>query len=272
MRSAAPRFRLDARAPAARAVRRLALEQLNHALAGVRRGDARGIHEARKSCKRLRALLRLMRPGLDKACRAGNRRLRDASRALSGRRDADVLRATARGFGLGVAVGVPAPRPALAGRAVKLMQLERRAIDRWPADALSREALDAAVIEGYRRARRAGRQARQRRRAVDLHEWRKQVKYHRYQCEAVAPLVPPLLRRVRALEDLGEILGRHHDIEVLAQTLRRQPHRFGGPDVVLPAARRLHREQGRLAARALRAGAKLFRDDPRDWFAREARR
>ena len=274
MTPAAPRFRLDPRVPPARAVRRLSLELLDHALTHARRGDARGIHEARRACKRLRALLRLMRSGRSKAYRTENRRLRDAARALSPQRDADVLRATARSVGLGLAVGTSPSggSRAPAARAVQLLQAQRRAVGRWPSDALSRAALEAAVVEGYRRARRAGRQARRRPRADLLHEWRKQVKHHCHQCEAVATLWPHLLQRARALDDLGEILGRHHDVEVLALALQRQPHRFGAPEAVLPAARRLRREQEHLAARALRAGAKLFRDDPRDGFGREARR
>jgi len=273
----APRFRLNPRQPTARAVCRLALEQIDHAVLNARRGDARGVHEARKACKRLRALLRVMRPALGEAYRPQNRRLRNAARALSPARDADVLRATARRLGLGLgladATRLRRGRGAEAARhAIRLMQVERRAILRWPFDAPSRAGLEAAIVAGYQRARRAGRRAQHRPRAAILHEWRKQAKYHRYQCEAVATLWPPLLRRAALLDDLGEILGRHHDAEMLALALQRQPHRFGPQGIVQHAAQRLSREQERLAARALGAGARLFRDDAPAWFQRGARR
>lgn len=274
MTAAAPRFRLDPHLPAAQALCRTALGQLDHALASVARDTPRGVHEARKACKRLRSLLRLMRPALGETYRTQNLRLRDAGRALSARRDAAVLRATARSLGVGMHSGMPPQRSggATAARAVKLLQAQRRAIGRWPPDALTREALDEALIEGYRRARRAGERARHPPRAEVLHEWRKQVKHHRFHCEAVAALWPQLLRRARALDGLGETLGRHHDLEVLAQELQRHPQRFDGPATVLRAARRVRGEQERVAARVLRSGTKLFGPGPRKWFEREVAR
>ena len=274
MTAAAPRFRLDPHLPAARALCRAALGQLDHALLSIARGNARGVHEARKSCKRLRALLRLMRPALGDAYRAQNLRLRDAGRALSARRDADVLRATARSVGLGLHAGLPPHRgdAAADARAVKLLRTQRRAVDRWVPDALTREALDQALMAGYRRARRAGQRALRHPRADALHEWRKQVKHHRYHCEVVASYWPHLLHRAASLDRLAETLGRHHDLEVLRQELSRHPQRFGEPMIVLRAARRVGREQERGTARALRAGAKLFGNPPRQWFAREVAR
>lgn len=266
MTPAAPRFRLDPRLAPGAAVRRLALSQLDHARAGLARGDTRGIHEARKSCKKLRALLRLVRGALGAAYRPQNRRLRDTARALSPLREAAVLRATARSFGIGLAAGDRRPDTTAAlRRALRLTAAQRRAIDRWALDDVSRDSLAAAVAAGYRRARRSGKQARRRPRPAVLHEWRKQVKYHRHQCEAAAPLWPGLARRVRALEALGEALGRHHDVEMLAQELRRRPWRAAGADLVFRTAQRLHREQARLAARALRAGERLLAESARAW-------
>lgn len=272
MTPAAPRFRLDPRLPAPRAIQRLAQTQLDHALASLARGDERGIHEARKAGKRLRALLRLARPALGTGYRVQNLRLRDAGRALAALREADALRATARSLGLGLAVAPPpraSARPRAIARADRLLRAQRRAQAGWPADAPARGDLDPALIEGYRRARRCGREARRHARAATLHEWRKQVKHHRFQCEAAAALWPRLQRRVRALEELGELLGRHHDVEALATELQRHPQRLGGRQAVAAAARRLRREQHRVATRALRAGERLFRRGARAWFAHE---
>lgn len=270
MITAAPRFRLDPHAPTARAVRVLALAQIDHAIDHLARGNERDIHEARKACKRVRALLRLLRPGLP-GYRRENARVRDAARALASLREADALRATARSLGLGLTVTAPPPTAArlraATGRATRLLRLQRRAAAAWPADALSRAMLDRAFLDGYRRARRDGRRAARKPQAAALHEWRKQVKYHRYHCEALARLWPQLAPRVPALDALGEWLGRHHDLEVLALQLRRRPHLL--PLAALPRAeRRLRAEQRRIAARALRAGARLFAEDARPWLAR----
>ena len=76
------------------AVRRIARQQVEAALACIdgTTGDAgRTLHEVRKRCKKIRALLRLVHPGLD-ADGAGNAAFRAIAAPLGPRRDADVLR------------------------------------------------------------------------------------------------------------------------------------------------------------------------------------
>jgi len=89
-------FRFKLREPLVKGVRRIAAEQLANAAARLQ-GDsdpASGVHEARKSLKRTRALLRLVRPGLGETqYRKSNDRLRDIARMLSAARDRDVVRA-----------------------------------------------------------------------------------------------------------------------------------------------------------------------------------
>ena len=88
------RFKLNESAD--KALLRTGSEQLQRALASLRNSNAReGIHGTRKCIKRLRALLRLARAGLDKAAYQNlNTTLRDAGRTLSATRDRDVLLAT----------------------------------------------------------------------------------------------------------------------------------------------------------------------------------
>jgi CHAD domain-containing protein len=89
-------YRLKLKEPLVKGVRRIAAEQLANAAARLQ-GDSdpeSGIHEARKSLKRIRALLRLVRPGLGETqYRKSNDRLRDIARMLSAARDRDVVRA-----------------------------------------------------------------------------------------------------------------------------------------------------------------------------------
>ncbi|MEA2297262.1 MAG: hypothetical protein QOF77_198, partial [Solirubrobacteraceae bacterium] len=77
-------------------VRNCVREELVTARALLREGfdedPVDAVHEARKSIKKTRALLRLVRPGLPKRVyRSENRTLRDAARLISGARDADVM-------------------------------------------------------------------------------------------------------------------------------------------------------------------------------------
>jgi hypothetical protein len=96
-------FRLDPREALAADLERSAREQLEHALGEL--GDAErdrhaAIHAARKSCKRLRALLRLAREGRLVGGLAARRRgeLRAAIRPLGQRLFAEPPAALARRF------------------------------------------------------------------------------------------------------------------------------------------------------------------------------
>ena len=87
------------------AVRRIAHEQLgraitNLALAPTNRAEA--IHEARKSLKRLRALVRLVRGELgEQVYRRHNECMRDAARELAGLRDRPLFARHSRNCWLG---------------------------------------------------------------------------------------------------------------------------------------------------------------------------
>jgi hypothetical protein len=75
-------------------VHRLARQQLQGAMSDLddpALEPAETVHEVRKRCKRLRGLLRLVRPALGAAYRLENAQLRDAARALSGYRDMGAL-------------------------------------------------------------------------------------------------------------------------------------------------------------------------------------
>src|SRR5262245_53924237 len=90
-------YRLKLSESLTRGVRRIALDQLD--LAEQRLKDksdpVAAVHEARKSLKRTRALLRLIRPALGESVyRRENGQLRDAGRLLSASRDRDVMRET----------------------------------------------------------------------------------------------------------------------------------------------------------------------------------
>jgi len=272
-----PPFRLDRRTAPPRAVRRVALAHLDYALAGLERGDARAVHEARKTCKRLRALLRLLRPALGAAAyRLENRALRDAGRALAQNRDATVRVQTARAL----AAKNPAlnpltrqlharPRP-ITGAALRdarrRLRAERERVALWILEDLSAGALLAGLLAGYGRARRAHRHARRRGSAAALHEWRKQVKYHGYQGELLAPLWLELGRRGKRIERLGEQLGWHHDLDVLAQSLEREDITTGEP-LRRRAQGAIGKAQARATATALALGQTLFEEKPLVWLS-----
>src|SRR5262245_32339530 len=186
------------------------LEELTAAHVGSR-DDA--VHEARLSFKKIRALLRLVRPVIGKAAyREENTCFRDAGRPLTEVRDARIYIETldkltehfkehvnGRAFG--------DVRKALQ---TNLRSVRKRVLDEQNAFAVVGEAVRqargrvkdwadvpnkwSAVGEGledvYRQARRAFTEAAGDPTVEKLHEWRKQAKYLRYQLDLLQPLWP----------------------------------------------------------------------------------
>lgn len=272
----APRFELDRRAAPGRAVRTVALARLDYALAGLAAGDANAVHEARKVCKQLRGLARLVRPQLGGLYVDENIRLRDAGRALSKGREATALVETAdalfaRDAELAEVARLirrrPRPRGDLPLRQARAqLEAARRHAADWPLRDLSAGDLVVQLVAGYRRARRGWRAARRRPTVLVLHEWRKQAKYHGYQCALVAPLWPAARNRIPPLKALSDVLGRHHDLHVLALALRRNAGTHVPPALARLARRRIAGEQVHAARQALKLGSALFARAPMAWL------
>src|SRR5680860_382802 len=79
-------------------IQRIAYEELDTTLEALDAPQADEVetvvHDVRKRCKKLRALVRLTRPSMDGAYRPANETFRDAARELSPIRDAHALLAT----------------------------------------------------------------------------------------------------------------------------------------------------------------------------------
>lgn len=205
-------------------------ERIGRGLAGEPDRDT-GVHEARKALKRLRALLRLVLPHLDAGQVAtSDVLLRDVGRTLAPLRDAcvslDLLDEVAPGVCPGLRAVLEDRHHAAANRfdAGARADLAARAggaAERWVGMlAGSTIEQNADVVPGigrtYRRGRKRMRRALRRGSDADFHEWRKEVKYLRYQLEALRPLQADLLGpRIARLDILGERLGLEHDLTVL---------------------------------------------------------
>lgn len=226
-------------------LKRIAREEVQAAaaeLADVQPG-AEAVHDARKRMKKLRGLLRLLRPALGAAYQQENARYRDIARSLSGVRDADVLienfaqlrQAYADRLSGGKAQkfedylqqrrnqarvqGGELHRvlPELRG----LLDRGHLAIDDWPLDEPGFALVAGGLKQVYRRMRGCYRSTLQAPSAVRFHEWRKQVKYHWYHVRILQACKPGELgRRAMALKELSDTLGTEHDLTVLRQVLQ----------------------------------------------------
>lgn len=231
-----------------------------------------GVHEARKCLKKARALIEIFPRSRDVRGRE-RRACRDLGRALAAARDTLVASETAKrlcesasesGAGwLSRFAGRIEGRESLGERpdvARRLEQLARSAQSlRGP---LPVPVASKRLARSYQKARDAYRLARRASgEAGALHEWRKRVKAHGYHLRLLAEALPAPLADgwTSALFDLARDLGRHHDLEVLADRLRPFP---GRPTERREAFSLLRETQRRLARRAFASGAKLFAPRP----------
>ncbi|MEZ5997607.1 MAG: CHAD domain-containing protein [Hyphomonas sp.] len=270
------------------AVRRVAGSQVSAALAELddpALDEATRVHQVRKRCKKMRGLIRLVRPGFaDHA--AENEAFRDLARSLSALRDAaagyeilDVLEhrfagtlgteffATVRShLGTdGPAPGRPPARKQMAMTRAALEDALARIAD-WEVTGGAPKVIAKGVAKTYARAHDAMALAATTGEPADFHEWRKRAKYHWYQMRLMRRMWPKvMLARVDEAEALTKGLGEQHDLFVL------RTERLGGLQAadgkafaVLDSL--IRAEEARLARRCLKRGRRLFAEDP-DAFA-----
>ncbi|HET7120898.1 MAG TPA: CHAD domain-containing protein [Solirubrobacterales bacterium] len=274
------------RAAAGRAEK--ALERLR----GIDAGEAdtaEAVHGARKDMKKLRTVLRLLRGRLPKRVyREQNRRFRDAARALSATRDAEVKlgtlaalveadgelpRATVESWRRileserEAATNAARDEPAIAAAAVEI-EAGLEAIEAWPLAGDSWRLVGDGLERAYRRGRRAMHAAAVEGEEAAFHEWRKRAKDLWYALRLLEAAWPQVLApSAEEAHRLSELLGDHHDLAVLREDLHGR--RLGEKESrALEAA--IDTREAELAAAAFDLGARLYAERPQV-FARRLR-
>lgn len=265
------------------AVRRIARAEIEAALRAI---DDRGpdtaavIHAVRKRCKKIRGLLRLVRPVFD-GYRAENAAFRDIAAQLGPLRDAEVLvdafdDAVGASGGDDAATFAPV-RDRLRLHRVAIAQAndpeaQLRAareglatalprIDGWKLTRHGFEAFAAGLQSSYRRGRKAMRAACRHGDDTAFHDWRKRCKDHTFHLRLLRPIWPgPMRAQCACAAELGEVLGLHHDLAVLAE-------RAGDMDGIGRSAgdalvARVRSRQRELEQRAHALGARLYAEPP----------
>lgn len=272
-------YRLKLREPIAGGVRRIGLEQIEIAEAKLANGDdiPAAIHDARRCLKRLRALVRLIRPALgDTAYRRESRRLGDIGRLLAGARDQHVMRQT-----LAKLEGRFGPLPnGAAQRLEKLLHGEagsKRALveDRRTASARLAQAKGffaradhkdirfehaaEGLERAYRKARQAFRKAYRRPGDEAFHTWRKSVQLHWRHMLLLSRGWPDALgARASEAKELSQLLGEDHDLSVLLAFAQERGAQVLSEHHLAALAARCRACQAEIRARAEPHGARLF--------------
>lgn len=255
----------------------LATRQLDRMLAraGDLNADPAGrIHDVRSRSKRLRALLRMVEPAFPDFDRVDDATAK-AARLLAGMRDARVLRDTLRDLydwagretpqDLRDSAGASeqAERAALLEFGTQVQRLAE-ASRKWHVDGITHGTLVEGLAATYRRARKARRKADRSGNAADFHRWRRHTKYHFYQLDFLKDAAPDILAgEVRAAKELGRILGRHHDLDMLRTALASSPDALGMAVDVEFVEQAGSARQRELAALGAREGDQLFAEKPR---------
>ncbi len=269
-----------------RGLRRLGVDQIERAeralcASGQSNG---GIHETRKCMKRIRALLRLVRPGLDEsAFQKENARYREISRQLSSERDAQILNETVLKLEPSASTSdlpaiaalkqhLDAARPApetvsadtKAASVCEHLAAAKSVMAKLDVGGSGFESVEHGLRDSYRKGCRLFERAY--RSGIDetFHDWRKSVQLHWRHMALLSRAWPDMVSaRVEAARQLSQILGDSQDLSVLIVYIK------GLPATALPkpAAERLVRlalkRQKHLRAAAEPRGAQLYSLPPK---------
>lgn len=238
-------FRLKADAPIGREVRRIVLRQLDLARSELTSiGDPESdeaIHDARRRVKKIRAILRLIRPVLDKAFRAADPDLRRVSKMLApvadGKGVIDTLNTLARRYRKSLPrssvaalradlldrearVDAQAARDHILEKASSALLAHREEVKSWRLSTAGFRAVAPGLQESARRARNAMVATWKHPTAAHFHAWRRHVKAHWFHVRLLeAHCGNHLMPLQRRLEALDGILGEYHNLVLLREVL-----------------------------------------------------
>jgi CHAD domain-containing protein len=130
-------------------------------------------------------------------------------------------------------------------------------------------AVGAGLEDVYRRASDAFGDASADPTVENLHEWRQQAKYLRYQLEVLRPLWPERMEELANEADrMGELLGDDHDLAALRQMLTDAPGRFGDEGDLEVLLALIDRRRAELEQEAMLLGRRFFQENPRAFTRR----
>jgi CHAD domain-containing protein len=290
--AARPRaFRLHAGESIPHAARRIAtheLETIQETLEG-NPWATESVHEIRKSTKRLRALVRLLREAMgEDAFQTENVTFRDLGRLFSEARDAAVLRTSAadsKSWSDGLRtparqaaarvlrsrarlIAAAGEQPARIERAREAVRHALARVENWSRVPDGWEVIAVGLRRTYRRAGDCKSRVVLDPSDKNLHEWRKRTKDLRYCIELLEPIWPRAMTPLgETLHELTDLLGDDHDLAML-------PRYFADEDVSQGLEERVtalvagRRQELQACARGV--GDYLYAERPRAFCARLA--
>ena len=263
-------------------IRRVVTEELDDAIAHLS-GKSKGkqdeaTHEARKSVKKVRAVLRLVRTELGKSLSDDNQRLRHVGRQLSEIRDAGALIGALDQLEKGKvadavrhALGARKTHieqekniPVLFPKLAKTLNEVRKGTKTWRLRTDGFDAIERGIENTYRSGRKALRRAEQTSNADDYHELRKRVKDHWYQVRLLDHVWVDVLKGYeKTLKALETALGDDHNLVLLRDLITVSAESYGTEAEVKHFLDEIEQRQKVLRDDAMSLAHLVFAERPR---------
>jgi CHAD domain-containing protein len=287
-------FRILADESMAEAVQRIAREQIDKAMDEINDQELdrhEAVHQVRKRCKKLRGLIRLVRPQFEDTYDRENAWYRDAARPLSYVRDAQSILETLdklmehfqdqmdRKTFASVRQQLTDRRKQVTedkgsldkqlDEFLERMDEGRDRVAAWQLNKKGFKAVQGGLTKTYARGRTAMTQAYRHPSTENFHEWRKRVKYHWYHMRLLRPVWSgPIKTRCDEADVLSDVLGDDHDLSVLRETLMEGDVDFGGEETIQALLGLITQRQIELRAKAKQLGARLYAEPPKRFVKR----
>jgi CHAD domain-containing protein len=262
------------------------------------------VHSARKSLKKARAALRLLRDGMSEAAyHTENAKLRDVGHVLTPLRDAKSLVETLNSLQKRYANKLPdsdlAPLHEIlnagltrarrhfhpgAGRGsvelnncVKLLKNSLAMAKRRESRSIEPEYIGSGLLRIYRKGRKASAEAKAEPNVERLHEWRKQVKYLLNAIDGLGSTRNNgngLKKKLKRAGQLAGLLGNDHELAMLAREVDRGDRTWASvePAMIRTLHRFINRCRAKLQKRAFKSGTKLYDQKPSQFVRRTCHR
>jgi CHAD domain-containing protein len=252
--------------------------------------DEETTHQIRTAIKRLRALLRLVRPGLEPAFfEQENDRLRTAARILSSARDSEVARDTLKTLPVNDHAGRQAVNAALSALEPRIQRekVHQPNLNELKEDVretrlrfrklkflkTERQIIETAIRKVYRQGRQRMKQAIRTDEDAAYHRWRIRTKNLYYELKFLETIWPKRLDgMVSRLSKLQDRIGLDHDLAVLRTKLKKTPEAFGGKEKVERIVSCLDRQISKSRQAAIPLGRKIWQKRPKRFARQIARR
>ena len=282
-------YRLRARESIRRGIKRIAAEEIENAIKRLSSGGDRdeAVHDARKSAKKVRGVIRLVRFDFGKQFAEEIAFFRDIGQKLSELRDTqakiEMFDALIKRYReqLGMRTLASVRRGLLARKqefestqnsdavienVLADLRAARTRIDNWPLTSNGFAAVAPGLATTFRQGRRAFRAAYENPLPENFHEWRKRAKDHWYHIRLLENLWTPAMEAYESsLKTLEQCLGDDHNLVVLRQTALSDPSYFSNKRELRTSVRLMIAYGDELRLEARNIGERIYGQKPREF-------